>query len=117
MAPELSDRVGTWCREVGVDAKRSYLVALACEEMAHNVADHGVGKGEAEVDIKVVLRSDGALVLRIRDNGRAFNPLDYDLEAGDNFGCIGIKLVRSLIADLEYQNVLGLNNTVATLKP
>lgn len=47
MAPELSDRVGTWCREAGIDAKRSYLVALACEEMAHNVADHGVGKGEA----------------------------------------------------------------------
>ena len=117
MAPELSDRVGTWCREAGIDAKRSYLVALACEEMAHNVADHGVGKGEAEVDIKVVLRADGALVLRIRDNGRAFNPLDYDLEAGDSLGCIGIKLVRSLIADLEYQNVLGLNNTVATLKP
>lgn len=117
MAPELSDRVGTWCREVGLDAKRSYLVALACEEMAHNVADHGVGKGEAEVDIKVVLRADGALVLRIRDNGRAFNPLDYDLEAGDSLGCIGIKLVRSLIADLEYQNVFGLNNTVATLKP
>lgn len=74
-------------------------------------------RARPEVDIKVVLRADGALVLRIRDNGRAFNPLDYDLEAGDSLGCIGIKLVRSLIADLEYQNVLGLNNTVATLKP
>ena len=117
MAPELSDRVGSWCREAGVDAKRSYLVALAVEEMAQNVAEHGVGKGEAEVDVKVILREDGALVLRIRDNGRAFNPLDYDLEAADSCGCIGIKLLRAMLEDLEYQNVLGLNNTVATLKP
>ncbi|WP_373573644.1 MATE family efflux transporter [Collinsella aerofaciens] len=117
MAPELSDCVGTWCREAGVDAKRSYLVALAVEEIAQNVATHGVGKGPAEVDVKVILRGDGALVLRIRDNGRAFNPLDYDLEAADACGCIGIKLLRAMLEDLEYQNVLGLNNTVATLKP
>ena len=115
MAAELSDRVGTWCREAGLDAKRSYLVALAVEEVAQNVASHGVKRGEAEVDVKVIYQEGGALTLRIRDNGRAFNPLDYDLEATDEAGCIGIRLLRGLISDIEYQNVLGLNNTVVTL--
>ena len=107
-----------WCNPEGEEHLFTFAdMKRWSDKTANYLAAHGVGKGEAEVDIKVVLRSDGALVLRIRDNGRAFNPLDYDLEAGDNFGCIGSKLVRSLIADLEYQNVLGLNNTVVTLKP
>lgn len=111
-----SQQVAAWCESHGVDGRRSYLVPLAVEEMAANAVEHGFAKTKHPViDVKLILKRDGALVLRLRDNGAAFNPMDLDLSAADPCSAVGIRMLRQGVQGVEYQNTVGLNNVVVTL--
>ena len=65
--------------------------------------------------MKLILKRDGTLVLRLRDNGTAFNPMDLDLSAVDECSAVGIRMLRQGVRGVEYQNTVGLNNVVITL--
>lgn len=111
-----SQQVAAWCESHGVDGRRSYLVPLAVEEMAANAVEHGFAKTKhPAIDVKLILKRDGTLVLRMRDNGAAFNPMDLDLSAADPCSAVGIRMLRQGVREVEYQNTVGLNNVVVTL--
>lgn len=111
-----SVKVGEWCEANGVDAKRSYLLSLAVEEMTGNIIAHGFAKTKKPaIDVRLVAKADGSVILRIRDNGVEFNPMDYDIASPDAAGCIGIRLVRSMMTGMEYHSTVGLNNVVISL--
>ena len=111
-----SQQVAAWCEAQGIDGRRSYLVPLAVEEMAANAVEHGFAKTKhPAIDVKLILKRDGTLVLRMRDNGAAFNPMDLDLSAADPCSAIGIRMLRQGVREVEYQNTVGLNNVVVTL--
>ena len=111
-----SQQVAAWCESHGVDGRRSYLVPLAVEEMAANAVEHGFTKTKhPAIDVKLILKRDGTLVLRMRDNGAAFNPMDLDLSAADPCSAVGIRMLRQGVREVEYQNTVGLNNVVVTL--
>ena len=111
-----SQQVATWCEAQGIDGRRSYLVPLAVEEMAANAVEHGFAKTKhPAIDVKLILKRDGTLVLRMRDNGAAFNPMDLDLSAADPCSAVGIRMLRQGVKGVEYQNTVGLNNVVVTL--
>lgn len=111
-----SQQVAAWCEAQGIDGRRSYLVPLAVEEMAANAVEHGFAKTRPPaIDVKLILKRDGTLVLRMRDNGAAFNPMDLDLSAADPCSAVGIRMLRQGVKGVEYQNTVGLNNVVVTL--
>lgn len=111
-----SQQVAAWCEAQGIDGRRSYLVPLAVEEMAANAIEHGFAKTKhPAIDVKLILKRDGTLVLRMRDNGTAFNPMDLDLSAADSCSAVGIRMLRQGVREVEYQNTVGLNNVVVTL--
>ena len=111
-----SQQVAAWCEAQGIDGRRSYLVPLAVEEMAANAVEHGFAKTKhPAIDVKLILKRDGTLVLRMRDNGAAFNPMDLDLSAADSCSAVGIRMLRQGVREVEYQNTVGLNNVVVTL--
>ena len=111
-----SQQVAAWCEAQGIDGRRSYLVPLAVEEMAANAVEHGFAKTKhPAIDVKLILKRDGTLVLRVRDNGAAFNPMDLDLSAADPCSAVGIRMLRQGVREVEYQNTVGLNNVVVTL--
>ena len=111
-----SQQVAAWCEAQGMDGRRSYLVPLAVEEMAANAVEHGFAKTKhPAIDVKLILKRDGTLVLRMRDNGAAFNPMDLDLSAADPCSAVGIRMLRQGVREVEYQNTVGLNNVVVTL--
>ena len=111
-----SQQVAAWCEAQGIDGRRSYLVPLAVEEMAANAVGHGFAKTKhPAIDVKLILKRDGTLVLRMRDNGTAFNPMDLDLSAADSCSAVGIRMLRQGVREVEYQNTVGLNNVVVTL--
>ena len=111
-----SQQVAAWCEAQGIDGRRSYLVPLAVEEMAANAVEHGFAKTKhPAIDVKLILKRDGTLVLRMRDNGVAFNPMDLDLSAADPCSAVGIRMLRQGVREVEYQNTVGLNNVVVTL--
>lgn len=111
-----SQQVAAWCEAQGIDGRRSYLVPLAVEEMAANAVEHGFAKTKhSAIDVKLILKRDGTLVLRMRDNGTAFNPMDLDLSTADPCSAVGIRMLRQGVREVEYQNTVGLNNVVVTL--
>lgn len=111
-----SQQVAAWCEAQGVDGRRCYLVPLAVEEMAANAVEHGFAKTKhPAIDVKLIVKRDGTLVLRMRDNGAPFNPMDLDLSAADPCSAVGIRMLRQGVREVEYQNTVGLNNVVVTL--
>ena len=108
----VSEQVIGFCREHGIDRRRAYFAGLALEEMAGNVVEHGFTKDKKKhvVDMRVVHKK-GDIILRILDNCRAFDPLERikNVNEGDQFANVGIRLVTKISKDVQYQNLLGMN--------
>ncbi len=113
----LSDRVRGFCLSKGIDSKRSYYAALALEEMAGNIVEHGFEKDKKShsVDVRVVYKDEN-VILRIKDDCVAFDPKNRAAAPadGDITKNMGIRMIYSILKDIDYQNMLGLN--VLTIK-
>ena len=106
-----------FCRNRGVDRRRSCFAALAMEEMAGNIIRHGFsGNNSRQEAVIRVTRKGNDLILRIRDNGRHFNPVErlQMLDPEDRVSNIGLRLARRCASEMQYQSILGLN--VLTLR-
>lgn len=65
------------------------------------------------MDISFIIQND-KYILRIRDDGIPFNPLEYQgQEQQVTLG--GIPLLKKLISAFQYMRVLNMNNTVIEL--
>jgi CheY-like chemotaxis protein/anti-sigma regulatory factor (Ser/Thr protein kinase) len=61
--------VRTWLADQGVDRTSIELVIQACGEGCANAVRHAYGEQPGEATLELRLRSDGHLVVRIRDSG------------------------------------------------
>ncbi len=108
----VSEGVQSFCLSQKIDARRSHLAALAMEEMAGNIVDHGFSKDNKRhsVDIRVVHKDDD-VILRLKDDCVPFDPGERQKLAGDDDGMknIGIRMVFRIAKDIQYQNILGMN--------
>ncbi len=113
---DCSKQVEAWCSEQGVDSKRTYLAVLGTEELTSNAVKHGFKKTKhPAIDLRITLKRGGALELHMKDNGKPFNPVEFDIENASPEEVMGIKTLRQAIKHVEYQNTIGLNNTTVTL--
>ena len=105
---------------------KKYIVEtnIALEEVVCNIIAYAYPDCRDQfIKISVIPPADGALVLRVEDSGRPFNPLNakepelaYDLENCD-IGGLGIHLVRKLMDDVSYdyrerKNVLEMKKSI-----
>jgi anti-sigma regulatory factor (Ser/Thr protein kinase) len=108
----VSRQVQNFCREKGVDRRRSYLAALMVEEMAGNIVSHGFRKDDKKhsVDLRIAYKNQD-LILRIKDDCIPFDPAERQkiVDPEDITKNIGIRMVFSLAQDIQYQNILGMN--------
>ncbi len=108
----ISRQVMEFCEKRGIDKRRTNLAGLCLEEMAGNVISHGFTKDQKKhsVDIRVV-HSGNEVIMRIRDNCRAFNPSEYaeKMEMDELGKNVGIHLVWKMAKNISYQNLLGMN--------
>ncbi len=108
----VSQQIGEFCKQRGIDARRSFIASLCMEEMAGNIVEHGFTKDRKKhsADIRVV-HKNGTVILRIRDNCVAFDPAKRlrMMEKSENGKNVGIKLVYGIASEVNYQNLLGLN--------
>ncbi|MEF2837462.1 MAG: MATE family efflux transporter [Oscillospiraceae bacterium] len=90
------------------------LLSLCIEEMAGNVVQHAFKPGEKRwLDLTIMDKPDRVIV-RIRDNGTAFDPLAY-LSSGEERG-YGILMIHKLAESFEYRRSMGLNNLIIHLR-
>ena len=117
-AVDASVKAADFCEAHGESARDSMLISLCVEEMVNNIMRHGFKKERKDqsVDIRIVFK-DGGRVIRIRDNCRGFDPVEYLKmhETDDPAAHIGIRMVMKMVKHTNYVNSLGLNNLTLTL--
>ena len=108
----VSERAYAFCIEKGEDRKTAQLVSLFIEEMCGNAVRHGIGgvrNGMAEVRL---IRSEEGKVIRIKDNGRPFDPVLWleENHPEDPAANIGIRMVVGLCKEVKYVPAMSINN-------
>ncbi|MBR6013000.1 MAG: hypothetical protein IK062_04360 [Selenomonadaceae bacterium] len=93
--------------------KISMKTGLALEEITAKLAQ----LNEKEVDFDVrILNNDEEIILALRDNGKAFSPMDYQPPENDPYRqADGIIVLKAVAKEIRYDRVLGLNQTVITI--
>jgi anti-sigma regulatory factor (Ser/Thr protein kinase) len=97
----------------GLDEKTQYAMALACDEIATNIINHGYGGGDRLGDVKIVavLEEDG-LTIMIEDSGAVYDPgraledscIDTDFDERP-VGGLGTYLAVSSVDRFHYDRV------------
>ena len=117
---KISEEIQNFCRQHGIDKRKSMLVALCYEEMACNIIQHNSQTKRRKISIDVfVAIIENKIYIRLRDNCLKFdvvekyNTLKYDPEHPEKY--IGIRLVMKSTESVEYMNTFGMNNLIITL--
>ena len=113
----VSEEVRQFCTERGAGNTHANMLALFIEEMACNTIEHGYAAGKkASVDLRFVYH-DGSGVIRLRDDGRPFDPLRWlEKNSGDDPASgLGIRVVTGLARSVNYMASMEMNNLVITL--
>lgn len=109
------DSIDAFLERHGVGGTVPFTVRLVAEEIGTNVIKYAYedsGLHEIEIDVRL---ASGRVILRVADDGRAFDPLqaqapDLGLSVEQrNIGGVGIHLVRTLAERVEYARVAGRN--------
>lgn len=113
----LAERIGLFCKENGVDDRRSYLASLFCEELVTNITEYGFSEEKRHcIDLRVSL-NDGEIRIRIRDDCKPFDPQKwYELNhSEDPAANIGIKIVMKMSRRFEYTTTFRMNNVIIVI--
>ena len=89
--------------------KSAVKVGVALEEIILNIEKLAAGKS-VNIDVRIALTAEKNLLIILRDNGKIFNPVVYKAE--ENFSMDGIAVLNSLAKDIQYNRILGLNQTI-----
>ena len=112
---------GLFCRENGISDKQAFYLSLCVEEMAMNILNHGYKNKKGahvtpEINIRFLIKDDDGVILRIRDNGIPFNPVErYEMVQkmpADPTRNLGIRIVMNMSRDVNYYNINKTNNLI-----
>ncbi len=114
-AVAVSERIEAFCREHGVDARKSYFSARCMEELAANIILNGftADTKRHHCDIRVMIE-EGEVVLRLRDDCPYFNLRErYDSLTEDDIDSgVWIRMVFALASDVSYINIFNTNTVI-----
>ncbi len=114
---EVSRNIEAFCKDKGIDRRRSMLAGLCMEEMAGNIVEHGFEKDRKEntIDIFACIEND-EVSLRLRDNCVPFDPNSRVEMFNPEDPCknIGIRMVSKVAKEMNYHVNFGMN--ILTIK-
>lgn len=116
--PRQMEAVGTMLQELDgylkkhvVDSRLTMHIEVCSEELLKNAIQHGGGDGKRRfIDYRLTLHDKQAVVV-ISDDGKAFNPVEYDNDTG-----LGLLLVRGLCQNVKYDYLFQQNMTTITFE-
>ena len=111
-AVRVSEKVMHLCLDNGISENIATITGLSAEELCTNTAKFAYGEKSEQIDIFLKIYDD-KIILRIRDNGKIFNPTDYKDESGKSVS--GLSVLNSLPAKVVYNRVVGFNTTIVTI--
>ena len=110
----LSKQLWNFCRNKGLDERRSYLTSLAAEEMAGNIVVHGFSDRKRHNLVVRVICKNGAMVLTLRDDCRPFDPKErfQYLDSDDAAANIGLRMIMRIAREVSYSSAMKMNNLI-----
>ena len=112
-----SREIMDFAKRKGGDKRTAFMMSLFVEEMAKNTIQYGFREeAEASVDLRMVY-SDQGKVIRLRDNGKPFDPVAWLRKNSDEdpSSGVGIRMVTALAKDVRYIPAMQLNNLTIVL--
>ncbi len=111
----LSQKVIEFCKKHGIEDAFSNRLGIGIEEMAVAISNyaHKAKTGKIDIMIKV---NDNDIIMRFRDNGDAFDPVEYIADNTDGVITDGIELLKKMSGKISYSAQLGFNITVLTFE-
>lgn len=106
----VSAGVNDFGEEHGLDMQQTMTLSLAVEELLMITAEKTLEQN-GTMDLRVLKTKEGA-ILRIRSEGRAFNPLE---QAADNLEYMGVGMIMKMATRIQYQSTLGLNTLIVEI--
>jgi serine/threonine-protein kinase RsbW len=96
--------------EAGIDPHEIDNIELAVDEACTNIIEHGYAPDDTNKELTIRLEIDASkLVLTVIDRARPFNILLYEprdvneLQAEGKDGGLGIRLIKHIMDDIDYQ--------------
>ncbi|MBR7092272.1 MAG: hypothetical protein IKI50_03700 [Clostridia bacterium] len=108
-----------FCQLHGRDPRQSAAIGRCLEELGADIMRHGFAgqdKDDCLIDVRLMLKP-GETVLRIRDNGVDFDPVQYTQQHRQDPADSrrGIRTVMGMVKKARYVNSMGLNNLTLIL--
>ena len=110
---EASERITDFCQENGMEAKQVMRVSLALEEMMTLITSINEPQ-RILFDIRVYA-VPGEIGIRIRYNGKKFDPLSSGGEEDDDMLYMGMRMLQKLVKQVDYQDTFGMNTLLILL--
>ncbi|MGN1406608.1 MAG: MATE family efflux transporter [Erysipelotrichaceae bacterium] len=107
----LSKNAISFCKEKGIDSRRANAAGLCIEEMATNIIIHGFSKDRKKhhtIDVFIKIENN-KVNIRLRDDCLPFDPVKRLSSSNNSESNLGLKLVRGIASDMQYQTTFGLN--------
>ena len=101
------DSIHQYLANAGIEKQLAHDIALCIEELLLNIVHHaGRNMQSHYIDVHIHERS-GQMLASVKDDGRAFDPVHFDVEKRK----AGLKLLNGLCPELDYQYMYGQNMT------
>ena len=113
------DKIADFCTKNELTKKEIMLVRLSMEEMMMSIKEHCFEENADEtIDVRILTIKkfdDMMIVLRIRNGGKLFNPIDYyeKLQKDDPMAmgdALGIAMIINAAGVIHYKTTFGINN-------
>jgi anti-sigma regulatory factor (Ser/Thr protein kinase) len=113
-ATGISDDIIRFCKKNNISPERANRAGLIAEELTTNIIRFGKTRNsDSLIDIRLSIAQDD-IVLRIRDDGIPFNPVEHIRKKGLE-SSFGLKIVNQMAKKFDYTYALNFNNTAVSL--
>jgi len=116
---KLSVEIEQFCKDRGIEKKRSFLAALFVEELADNVIEHGFNDGKKHILEAVVAVDNGQVFIHVHDDCRQFDlkekAKNWSLDPEHPEQNVGIRMVLGLAKDVSYAGAMNTNNVFVAI--
>lgn len=116
---ESVEKISDFCKKNELTKKEIMLISLSMEEMMMSIREHCFdNKSDELIDVRILIvkkNDDVMIILRLRNNGKLFNPIEYyeqmsekNLEDMDD--AMGIAMIVNAADTIHYKTTFGINN-------
>jgi len=104
---DASEKIQEFCQYNSFTPDQTMTISLALEELMVIVAEKSMDN-QGTMDVRILRTKEGGII-RIRSEGRRYNPLEF---AEESLDYLGVSMIMKMAEKTEYHSILGLNTLI-----